>query len=72
MKLLSTKIYTTISLLVVSFDAYAYLDPGSLSMVVNIIIAGIVGAAVSVKIYWNIIKAWLMKTFSYSKSDDHL
>jgi len=56
----------------ISGPAFAYLDPGSVSMVINIIIAGIVGAAVSVKIYWNMIRAWLMKTFSSSKSDDSL
>ena len=53
-------------------SAFAYLDPGSTSIVLNFIIAGIVGAAVSVKIYWNMVRAWLMKTFSARKFEDDL
>ena len=55
---------------VIPGSAFAYLDPGSVSMVINIIIAGIVGAIISVKIYWNFVKTWLMKTFSSNKPDD--
>ena len=56
---------------VIPGPAFAYLEPGSLSMVINIIIAGIVGAAVSVKIYWDKIRAWVMKIISSSKNNYH-
>jgi hypothetical protein len=66
---------TSISALLLSLipsSAFAYLDPGTTSIVINFIIAGIVGAAVSVKIYWNMVSAWLMKTFSSRKFEDDL
>ena len=34
------------------FDAYAYIDPGSGSLVIQIIIGALVGAGITVKIYW--------------------
>ena len=33
-------------------DAYAYIDPGSGSLVIQIIIGALVGVGITVKIYW--------------------
>ena len=33
-------------------DAYAYIDPGSGSMVIQVIIGALVGVGVTLKIYW--------------------
>ncbi|MCF7811102.1 hypothetical protein K9N50_08970 [bacterium] len=37
-------------------NAYAYLDPGTGSYLLQILIAGLVGAAFSIKIFWQKIK----------------
>jgi len=39
-----------------SLNAFAYLDPGSGSMILQMIIGGIVGAALAIKTYWFKIK----------------
>ena len=33
-------------------DAYAYIDPGSGSMVIQVIIGALVGVGITLKIYW--------------------
>ena len=47
-------------------DAFAYLDPGTGSYLVQILIAGLVGAAFSIKIFWQRIKDF----FSGKKPDN--
>ena len=37
-------------------DAYAYLDPGTGSVIVQFIIAGLVGAGITLKVYWAKVK----------------
>ena len=38
------------------FDAYAYVDPGSGSIFIQVIIGALAGAAITLKIYWYKIK----------------
>jgi hypothetical protein len=38
------------------YPAHAYLDPGTGSMIVQMIIAGIAGSLVAIKVYWIKIK----------------
>jgi hypothetical protein len=45
-------------------SAHAYLDPGTGSYVLQLIIAGLVGGALGVKIYWKRIKAFLFRSSS--------
>lgn len=47
--------------------AHAYVDPGTGSYVIQILIAALAGAAFAVKIYWKKIKA----LFSRSSSEGH-
>ena len=77
MKLLNAKIYTTISLLVVSFDAYAYLDPGTGGMLIQALLAMLIGAGVflknvRVKIYFILsrIKGAITKRSPVDKEND--
>ena len=37
-------------------DAYAYLDPGSASMFIQVILGALVGVAITIKLYWEKIK----------------
>jgi len=46
-------------------DAYAYIDPGSGSMIIQIIIGALVGVGITLKIYWYKLKEKL--SFKTSK-----
>ena len=41
--------------------AYAYIDPGSGSYFLQLLIAGLLGALYSIKIFWNRIRSFLTK-----------
>ena len=51
-------------------SAFAYLDPGTGSYIFQIVIAGLLGAAFAVKVFWIKIKSFLMGVFSKQKKDD--
>jgi hypothetical protein len=44
---------TVVGLLLSARPAYAYLDPGSGSMFVQLLLGGVAGAAVILRLYWN-------------------
>ncbi len=48
-------------------DAYAYIDPGSGSLVIQIIIGALVGVGITVKIYWYRLKGFIS---NINKKDD--
>jgi hypothetical protein len=52
-----------ISLFLLSFSdpLYAYLDPGTGSLIIQALIAGIVGVLYVIKIYWQKIKSLFIK-----------
>jgi hypothetical protein len=45
-------------------DAHAYLDPGTGSYVLQMVIAAILGAGFAMKIYWRKISAFISSRFS--------
>ena len=47
--------------LVLTQPAYAYLDPGTINMVVQMVIGALVGGLVTIKIYWTRIMAFLSR-----------
>jgi len=49
--------------------AFAYLDPGTGSYILQILIAGILGASFAVKIFWGKIKTFLANLFSKKSRD---
>jgi hypothetical protein len=51
-------------LLLLPTSAHAYLDPGTGSYVIQMIIAGLLGAAFAIKMYWLRIKRFLVGIFS--------
>lgn len=55
----------SLSFLGFAAPAYAYLDPGTGSMILQGLIAGVAGAAVVVRLYWD-----RLKTFFTSKKSD--
>ena len=51
------RILSTILLLVMFTDAVAYLDPGTGSMLLQVILGGIAAVGVAVKLYWHKLRA---------------
>ena len=43
-----------------SRSAYAYLDPGTGSMILQAVLAAIVGSAMAIKIFWRRIKSFIL------------
>ena len=48
-------------------EAFAYIDPGSGSVVIQMILGALVGVGVAIKVYWEKIK---MKFSSFGKKND--
>lgn len=53
----------------ISKNAYAYLDPGSGSYLIQIIIAGLLAASFALKTFWQSIKNFFIKIFSSKKEN---
>lgn len=45
-------------------DAWPYLDPGTGSYIFQLLIAGLMGGAFVVKLFWGRIKAYCLRVFS--------
>lgn len=50
-------------------EAHAYLDPGSGSMLFQILIAGIVSALLTVKLWWLRAKSFVLRLFSFGRTN---
>jgi hypothetical protein len=59
------RLIITIILLLVFSDAIAYLDPGTGSMLLQVILGGIAAIGVAIKLYWHKLRA----AFGMSKKD---
>ena len=59
----------TTLLLFFTICGYGYIDPGTGSQIIQIIIAAFVGASLGIKIYWRRIKAFFVKS-SPEKKDE--
>jgi len=57
-------IYGGLLVLIFADVAQAYLDPGTGSYILQMVLAGLVGGLVAVKIFWRSIKLWLSGLFS--------
>jgi hypothetical protein len=51
------RIIITVLLLLMFTDAVAYLDPGTGSMLLQVILGGIAAVGVAVKLYWHKLRA---------------
>lgn len=67
---------TTILVVLVLFyfvsikDAYAYLDPGSGSYVIQLIIAGLLGGLYALKVFWSKVKNFFVNVFSRGNKNE--
>ena len=50
--------------------AYAYLDPGTGSLIIQVIIATLVGVSFGIKMYWRKIKTFFISRFSKRKKHE--
>ncbi len=50
----------------------AYLDPGSGSFLIQLLIAGLVGMGFIVKVYWKKIKGFFSRSVAKKEDDDQL
>lgn len=50
--------------------AYAYLDPGTGSYILQLAIAALLGGSVMIKIYWKKIRTYLANLFSKKRKDN--
>ena len=50
-------------------EAHAYLDPGTLGYLLQLIIGALIGTAIAGKVFWGKIKAFFVKTFSKRVQD---
>jgi hypothetical protein len=60
------RVLTTVILLLMFSDAVAYLDPGTGSMLLQVILGGIAAVGVAIKLYWHKLRA----AFGMAKKPD--
>jgi len=53
------RVFVVISLLLMFTDVFAYLDPGTGSMMLQVILGGIAAVGVAIKLYWHKLRAAL-------------
>lgn len=51
------RIFITVLLLLMFTDALAYLDPGTGSMLLQVILGGVAAVGVAIKLYWHKLRA---------------
>ncbi len=60
----ATFVVLAVFYLVLTREVYAYLDPGTGSYILQLVIAGILGGLFAVKMFWVKIKSFFVKIFS--------
>ncbi len=60
------RIFAAILLLLMFTDAVAYLDPGTGSMMLQVILGGIAAVGVAIKLYWHKLRV----AFGMAKKED--
>ena len=53
--------YVGVMVTIISCESYAYLDNGSGSMLVQLLLGGLVGAGAFLKFYWHKVSSWFKK-----------
>ena len=53
-------------------DVFAYIDPGTGSIIIQMIIGGLVGTGIAVKVFWYRIKSALSPSFKRNNSDEDI
>tara|TARA_B100000524_G_scaffold140432_1_gene70416 strand:- start:39 stop:263 length:225 start_codon:yes stop_codon:yes gene_type:complete len=69
-KKINTLIFVIIFSLLFSTNSYAYIDPGSGSIILQAIIAAFAGAGTAITIYWKKVKLFFSKIFKNKNKDN--
>jgi len=62
--------FTLILLAFFTYDAYGYVDPGTGSYLIQIILAGIVGASLGIRVFWSKIKSFFAGSKNAAAQDN--
>ena len=65
-----TIILAGLLVLVVNRTAFGYIDPGTGSFILQVLLGSLLGAAVAVKMFWRQIRGILGRLFSRRRKDD--
>lgn len=66
----TSKALLTIIILILALPLYAYLDPGTGSAIISVVIAAIVSAGVVIKYYWRKIVSFVFKKKPENEDND--
>ncbi len=69
--LFSAILFSSISFLTLP-NAYGYIDPGTGSVIIQMIIGGLVGVGIAVKVFWFRIKSALSPGFKKNNNDEDI
>ncbi|MFC1701325.1 hypothetical protein ACFL1J_01030 [Pseudomonadota bacterium] len=64
------RVFTTFLLLLIFTDAVAYLDPGTGSMLLQVILGGVAAVGVAIKLYWHKLRVALGATKKADPEDE--
>lgn len=67
---MSTAVFSLAPLILLSQDVRLYIDAGTGSLVIQLLIASAVGGLVLVRVFWSKIKTFFQNRFSKSKKDN--
>ncbi len=66
----NVRILVLFAVILFAQNAYAYLDPGSGSFIMQAIVTAFIGASLALKVFWQRIKALVARLFSRSRATD--
>ena len=69
-KILTCLIYNTIAIFLIVTNAYAYLDPGTGSFILQAIIGFLAALSAGFLYYWTKVKNFFLKLFKKSNNDE--
>ena len=69
-RLVMILVFLTLLYLASLQKAYAYLDPGTTSFILQLIIAALVGTLCTVRLFWNKIKTFFKNLFSRGQNQE--
>jgi hypothetical protein len=66
--ILHSGLWAAVAIFVCCGRAYAYIDPGTGSYILQIVIAGLVGAALTLKLFWRRLRLFMSNVASKMKN----
>jgi len=67
--MISVSVFLVFFILFFSTPVYAYIDPGTGSYIIQLLLAGFLGALLAVKIFWKKLKIFFSNLFNKGKQE---